>query len=152
MANPSSRKGTRYERELGEVLETDYDFAAMRTPASGSATGRDLPDLLAMRPAMRIGAMGSYTQPMVNHAEIYAIEIKYSGEGTARLDHDEVSALCRYALTAGAKPLIAIRPNFRDSRYDRWSLFEPRELTWSENSRGITHGIMPGDSLDEVFQ
>lgn len=152
MANASSQKGTKRERELGKRLETEYDFAAMRTPASGSATGRDLPDLLAMRSAMRIGAGRGHAQPPLQFSEIYAIEVKYSADGTVRLSHAEVSALCRYALTAGAKPLVAVRPNFRDSRYDRWSVFEPRELTWSENSRGVTHGIMPGRTLDEVFQ
>lgn len=171
MASPNSRKGARHERGLGKKLENadyqvtndpvdldgewghirDRGYAAMRTPASGSATGRDLPDLLAMQPAMIVHGHNRSGQPILRLAHIYAIEVKSTNDGTVRLSHEEVFALCRYALLAGADPLIAVRPNFRDSRYDRWSFFEPRELTWAEGSRGVTHGMMPGRSFEEVF-
>ena len=45
MANPNA-KGDRRERELVTALD-EAGFAVMRAPASGSATERELPDVLA---------------------------------------------------------------------------------------------------------
>ena len=42
----ANRKGDRRERELVNRLD-EAGFAVMRAPASGSATHRDLPDVLA---------------------------------------------------------------------------------------------------------
>ena len=43
---PSNSKGSRRERELVNKLDED-GYAVMRAPASGAATERELPDVLA---------------------------------------------------------------------------------------------------------
>jgi len=43
---PTNKKGDRRERELVNRLD-DAGFAVMRAPASGGATQRELPDVLA---------------------------------------------------------------------------------------------------------
>ena len=59
----SNRKGDRRERELVNRLD-EAGFAVMRAPASGSATDRELPDVLA-------GDGGTF----------YAIEAKSTTDG-----------------------------------------------------------------------
>lgn len=83
--------GSDRERELVNTLEA-CGWAAMRCPSSGSATTRDLPDVLAGNPGASV-----------------AIELK-SGKGTTLyVDQQEVEALERFADRFGATPLLAAR-------------------------------------------
>ncbi|MFB6087942.1 MAG: Holliday junction resolvase Hjc, partial [Haloarculaceae archaeon] len=75
----SNRKGDRRERELVNALD-DAGFAVMRAPASGSATERELPDVLA-------GDDGDF----------FAIEAKSSAGDPIYLDGEEVEALLFFA-------------------------------------------------------
>jgi Holliday junction resolvase len=98
----SNDKGDRRERELVNELD-GAGFAVMRAPASGSATERELPDVLA------------------GDAEtFYAIEAKSSAGDPIYLDGEEVEALLFFARNFGAKPRIGVR-------YDRedWYFFHP---------------------------
>jgi Holliday junction resolvase len=70
----SSQKGDRRERELVNRLD-GAGFAVMRAPASGSATDRDLPDVLAG-----------------DGDRFYAIEAKSSAGDPIYLDGAEVES------------------------------------------------------------
>lgn len=80
----ANRKGERRERELVNRLD-EIGFAVMRAPASGSATERDLPDLLAG-----------------DGERFYAIEAKSSSGDPIYLDNAEVEALMFFATKFGA--------------------------------------------------
>jgi Holliday junction resolvase len=104
MAN-SNAKGDRRERELVNELD-ERDFAVMRAPASGSATERELPDVLAG-----------------NGDLFYAIEAKSSSGDPIYLTGEEVEALVYFSRNFGAKPRIGVR-------FDRegWYFFHPADL------------------------
>ena len=101
----SNAKGDRRERELVNLLD-ENGFAVMRAPASGSATDRELPDVLA-------GDGGSF----------YAIEAKSSAGDPIYLTGEEVEALGYFASNFGAIPVIG-------ARFDRedWYFFHPDDL------------------------
>lgn len=102
----SSKKGDRRERELVNKLD-EAGFAVMRAPASGSATERELPDVLAG-----------------NDGDFYAIEAKSSSGDPIYLDgEDDVEALLFFARNFGAKARIAVRFDRED-----WYFFHPGEL------------------------
>lgn len=82
-----------YEGELVRAL-CDAGWATMRAPTSGSATDRDLPDIIALN-AERDAA--------------WAIEHKSGSGTTLYVDADEVEQLRRYAAAAGAIPLLCAR-------------------------------------------
>ena len=101
----SQAKGDRRERELVNRLD-EAGFAVMRAPSSGSATERELPDVLAG-----------------NGEEFYAIEAKSSAGDPIYLTGEEVEALIYFARNFGAKPRIG-------ARFDReeWYFFHPGDL------------------------
>jgi len=102
----SNRKGDRRERELVNVLD-EAGFAVMRAPASGSATARELPDVLAG-----------------DGDVFYAIEAKSSGGAPIYLDNEEVYALVHvFAQNFGATPRIAVRFDRED-----WHFFHPDDV------------------------
>lgn len=101
----ANRKGERRERELVNRLDA-AGFAVMRAPASGSATDRDLPDVLAG-----------------NGDRFYAIEAKSSSGDPIYLDAQEVDALIYFAENFGAIPRIGIRFD-----QEAWAFFDPDAL------------------------
>ena len=104
MANSNS-KGDRRERELVNLLN-ERGFAVMRAPSSGSATERDLPDVLAG-----------------DGETFYAIEAKSSSGRPVYLDGEEVEALVYFARNFGAKPRVGVRFDRED-----WYFFHPGDL------------------------
>ena len=88
---PTNNKGDRRERELVNLLD-DSGFAVMRAPASGSATDRDLPDVLA--------GDGEW---------FYAFEAKSSNGDPIYIDAEEIESLKFFAENFGAIPLLAVR-------------------------------------------
>jgi len=102
----SNEKGDRRERELVNELDA-AGFAVMRAPASGSATERELPDVLAG-----------------DGEDFFAVEAKSSAGDPIYLDGEEVEALLFFARNFGAKPRIGVR-------YDRedWYFFHPGDET-----------------------
>jgi len=100
----SNTKGSRRERELVNKLD-DHGFAVMKAPASGSATERDLPDVLAG-----------------NGEDFYAFEAKASSGKPIYLDQEEVKSLCYFSKAFGAKPRIAVRFDRED-----WYFFDPED-------------------------
>jgi Holliday junction resolvase len=101
----SNAKGDRRERELVNELD-GAGFAVMRAPASGSATERELPDVLAG-----------------DGERFYAIEAKSSAGDPIYLDGEEVEALVYFARNFGAKPRIGVRFDRED-----WYFFHPGDL------------------------
>lgn len=87
----SNAKGTRNERELMNYL-AERDWVVIRAPASGSATSRDLPDVLA-------GKRGVFV----------AIEAKRSSDDVIYIDEHEVVDLVRFATEFGAVPQLSVR-------------------------------------------
>ena len=101
----SQAKGDRRERELVNELDA-AGFAVIRSPASGSATQREQPDVLAG-----------------NGDVFYAIEAKSSSGDPIYLSGEEVEALVYFSRNFGAKARIGVR-------FDReaWYFFHPGEL------------------------
>ncbi len=101
----ANRKGERRERELVNRLD-EAGFAVMRAPASGSATERDLPDVLAG-----------------NGDSFYAIEAKSSSGDPIYLDGAEVASLLYFSQNFGARARIGVRFDRED-----WYFFHPDDL------------------------
>jgi holliday junction resolvase Hjr len=101
----ANRKGDRRERELVNRLD-EAGFAVMRAPASGSATTRELPDVLAG-----------------NGDVFYAVEAKASAGDPIYLTGEEVEALVYFARNFGAKARIGVRFDRED-----WYFFHPGDL------------------------
>ena len=101
----ANRKGDRRERELVNRLD-ESGFAVMRAPASGSATDRELPDVLAG-----------------DGERFYAIEAKSSSGDPIYLSGEEVEALVYFAQNFGAKARIGVRFDRED-----WYFFHPGDL------------------------
>ncbi|SDK35197.1 Holliday junction resolvase Hjc [Natronorubrum texcoconense] len=101
----SQAKGDRRERELVNALD-EAGFAVMRAPASGSATERELPDVLAG-----------------DGEQFYAIEAKSSSGDPIYLTGEEVEALIYFSRNFGAKPRIGVRFDRED-----WYFFHPGDL------------------------
>ena len=87
----SNKKGDRGERELVNYLD-EIGWAVLRAPASGSATERELPDVLAG-----------------NDGLFYALEAKVSGGDPIYIDAEEIEALRYFASNFGAKARIAAK-------------------------------------------
>lgn len=104
-----NRKGERRERELVNLLD-EIGFAVMRAPASGSATDRELPDVVAG-----------------NGERFYAIEAKSSNGNPIYLTAEEVEGLAYFAESFGATPRIGIR--FDE---EAWAFFDPEDLYVTE--------------------
>lgn len=126
----SSDKGDRTERELVNKLD-DRGFAVMRAPASGAATKRELPDVLA------------------GNGDVFlAIEGKASGKDKIYIDGEEVDDLCYFAEKFGADPRIGVRFDRRD-----WYFFHPDECyTTSGGNYRVKEEVAleEGADLDEV--
>jgi len=91
MPNPQSRKGDRHERTLVNCLDA-LGYAVIRAPSSGSATTRELPDVLA-------GSEGLF----------YAFELKSASGSRLYIEQAEVDDLVHFATMFGAEPRIAVR-------------------------------------------
>lgn len=90
-----SGQGTKRENELVLCLDA-LGFAVVRSPASGSRTDRDQPDVLAS------------DKPSTFSKRAYAFEAKY-GDPPSNLSPDEVDALVRVAKKFDAWEYIALR-------------------------------------------
>lgn len=87
----SNTKGDRGERELVNWL-SENGWAPIRVPSSGSATGRDLPDVIA----------GNGTQYV-------ALEVKRSTDAPIYIDGEELDALVRFGDAFGAEQYVAAK-------------------------------------------
>jgi Holliday junction resolvase len=88
----SSGKERPFVRALDEA-----GYAVLRAPSSGSATKRDLPDVVIMKRDNCVGYVRTRT---------FVVEHKATSKTTAYVDEDEASALRRFATKAGATAYI----------------------------------------------
>jgi Holliday junction resolvase len=119
----SNAKGDRRERELVNCLDED-GFAVMRAPASGSATERELPDVLAG-----------------DGVNFYAIEAKSSSGDPIYLTGEEVESLVYFSQNFGAKPKIGVRFDRED-----WYFFHPADVYQTD---GGNYRVKKEAALDE---
>ncbi len=113
-----NKKGDRRERELVNLVDATPTFVVMRAPASGSATERELPDLLAG-----------------NGDNFYAVEAKSSSGDPIYLTGEEVEALYTFANAFGATAKIGVRfddkpgdPSYGNDDHTGWYFFDPETL------------------------
>jgi Holliday junction resolvase len=129
MAN-SNTKGDRRERELVNRLD-ERGFAVMRAPASGSATDRELPDVLA-------GDGDAF----------YAIEAKSSAGDPIYLDGQEIENLVYFAQNFGAAPKVGVRFDHED-----WYFFHPADLYVTDGGNYRVKketALADGEDMDEL--
>ncbi|MFC7155920.1 Holliday junction resolvase Hjc [Halomarina halobia] len=126
----SNAKGDRRERELVKLFD-ERGFAVMRAPASGSATARELPDVLAG-----------------DGDVFYAIEAKASAGQPIYLTGEEVEALVYFARNFGAKPKIGVRFDRTD-----WAFFHPAALHRTDGGNYRVKkevALHEGETLDDL--
>ena len=86
-----NKKGSRVERELVKML-WNADCAAMRAPASGGATKKPLPDVIAG-----------------NGTTYLAIEVKSTSLERIYINSEKINGLKEFADIFGAKPYIGVK-------------------------------------------
>lgn len=121
----SGRKGAARERELVNRFR-HAGWGALRLPSSGSATDRELPDVLAGRPVPIPGRDGPFST-------VVAIELKSGKATTLYVDDYEVDALRTFAQQWGARPFLAARFTSQGSGTETW-------LVPPDDARGPTDG------------
>ena len=132
----------RYERELVSTLD-ECGYVAMRAPSSGSATDRDLPDLLAGRG----DKFHSFEDTPASFA--LAIEHKSTSATTAYADEGEVEALVRFAEAFGAVPLVGAR--FKTQAAGKYHyLVEPSECRRTQGDDAGNYGVPKADASERA--
>lgn len=125
-----AKKGSAEERDLVHKL-WDLKFAAMRAPASGGATKKPLPDVLA------------------GNSKIYlAIEVKTTTKDVVYIDEPQINDLCEFSNIFGAKPYIGVK-----FKYTKWFFFKPEETPRTRtNNYKIekNYALEKGLELDEI--
>ena len=124
------KKGYAEERELVQKL-WEKKFAALRVPASGGATKRPLPDVVA------------------GNGEIYlAIEIKSTTKEKIYIDSVQIDELIEFSEIFGANAYIGVR-----FKYTKWLFLEPNTVPRTKvgNYRiEKSYAIEKGLDLDEI--
>lgn len=126
-----SKKGSREERELVKML-WEADCAAMRAPASGGATKKPLPDVLA------------------GNGKIYlAIEVKSTSSDRIYIDSGKIKALLEFSGKFGALPYVGAK-----FKREKWRFISIEHLykTKQENYRVDKQlAFEKGVELDELI-
>ncbi|MDO9045590.1 MAG: Holliday junction resolvase Hjc [Methanobacteriaceae archaeon] len=104
------KKGSREERDLVRIL-WEEKFAAMRAPASGGATKKPLPDVLAG-----------------NGEKYLAIEVKTTTKDRIYIDSPKIEGLCEFSNIFGAIPYVGIK-----FKYKKWRFLSPDDLFQTKN-------------------
>ena len=125
-----AKKGSAEERDLVHKL-WDLGFAAMRAPASGGATKKPLPDVIA------------------GNGKIYlAIEVKTTTKDKVYIDAPQIEALIEFAETFGATSYVGVK-----FKYTKWYFVATENLQTTrtgnykvEKDFVIEHGL----EIDEI--
>lgn len=146
----SNEKGSRRERELVNAAD-DLGLGALRLPASGSATKRDLPDVLLGDPVKM--AEGTFS-------DLYAIEAKASAEKPIYIERAEVEALKAFSDLWGARPLLGTffdvkrgDPPWGIDEDSGWRFLAPEECHQSEKFYRVKkeEAYAIGTPLEELY-
>ena len=125
-----AKKGSAEERELVHKL-WDRGIAAMRAPASGGATKKSLPDVVA------------------GNGKIYlAIEVKTTTKDKIYIDSVQIDELCEFSQIFGAKPYIGVR-----FKYTKWLFLEPKHTPRTKNGNYRVekdYALEKGLEIDEI--
>lgn len=125
------RKGTTEERDLVNKL-WERNFGAMRAPASGGATKRPLPDVIA------------------GNGKIYlAIEVKTTTKDKIYIDFPQIDALTEFSRIFGASPYIGVK-----FKYTKWLFLEPNIITRTKNKNykiEKSFALEKGLEIDEII-
>ena len=106
-----AKKGYSEERDLVHKL-WDRNFAAMRAPASGGATKKPLPDIIA------------------GNGEIYlAIEVKTTSKDKLYIDSSQIDALEEFSNIFGATTYIGVK-----FKYTNWLFLKPEDVQRTKNN------------------
>ncbi|MBM4241245.1 MAG: Holliday junction resolvase [Euryarchaeota archaeon] len=126
-----SRKGTKEERDLVQMF-WDSNFAAMRAPASGGATKKPLPDVIAG-----------------NGSVYFAIEVKSSSQDRIYIDSGKILGLREFSDIFGAKPYIGVK-----FRRKKWIFIKLDDLETTKNENYKLDkdlALKKGIELDELI-
>jgi len=118
--------GSQYERRLARLLD-DRGYHVVRSPASGSATERELPDLFW-------SSLDEYP---------IAAELKATSQNVAYYDKSEVEALREFALAFGAKARLTARFKQDTSYY----LCRPKDARETDRGR---FGVDPANATEAI--
>jgi len=132
----SKQKGRRGESKVVEWF-VDNGWYAQRTGGSGAGTSDARPDLIALK------SYEGATAAVVP-------EVKSRGDGTVRLDKEEVYQLEEVAERSGAIPLVVVRPDLRS--HEHMYAWLPSELKENKKSFTVTSSMVPGPSLKEQVE
>lgn len=125
-----AKKGTAEERDLVHKL-WERGFAAMRAPASGGATKRPLPDIVA------------------GNGDIYlAIEVKTTTKDRIYIDSEQIEELHTFSRIFGSKAYIGAK-----FKYVKWLFLEPDDLYKTKNNNyrvDKKHMLEKGLEIDEI--
>lgn len=128
----SSEKGDRWEREYRNQFREMPGFVAVRMPSSGSGTTQDLPDLhIWYNDGLSVWQ--------------FAAEVKATRDNTS-LSDGEIEALCNYASTVGAMPIVMAHVDYTgDYVFPIEDLHETPEGNYSiRKGRDIEEGTPVG--------
>ena len=126
-----SKTGSVEERDLVNKL-WDAGFAAMRAPASGGATKRPLPDVLA------------------GNSKLYlAIEVKSTKQDHIYIDNEKISNLIQFSEIFGATPYVGAKFIRKPWRFIK---LEDLHVTRSNNFRVNTDlAFSKGLDFEEII-
>jgi len=110
----------------------DSNFAAMRAPASGGATKKPLPDVIAG-----------------NGSVYFAIEVKSSSQDRIYIDSGKILGLREFSDIFGAKPYIGVK-----FRRKKWIFIKLDDLETTKNENYKLDkdlALKKGIELDELI-
>jgi len=126
-----SKTGSREERELVKML-WNANCAAMRAPASGGATKKPLPDVIAGNGSLYL-----------------AIEVKSTSSEKIYINSEKINGLKEFADMFGAKPYIGVK--FLRKKW-RFICLEDLHITKNSNYRvNIDLAFEKGLEFDEII-
>ncbi len=127
-----SKTGSKEERDLVHKL-WDSGFAAMRAPASGGATKRPLPDVLA------------------GNGKLYlAIEVKSTRQDHIYIDNEKISNLIEFSEIFGATPYVGAKFIRKPWRFIK---LEDLHITRNKNYRVNTElAFSKGIDFEEMIE
>ncbi len=121
-----AKKGSAEERDLVHKL-WERDFAAMRAPASGGATKKPLPDVIA------------------GNGKLYlAIEVKTTTKDKIYIDEVQIEELEEFSQTFGAKAYVGVK-----FKYTKWLFLEPSNV---ERTKSNNYKIDKDYALEKALE